>query len=735
MQTLEPGHSFGKYRIVSELGRGGMGIVYRAVDTSLGREVALKVLPISLTSENEDFLSFFQHEAMAIAQLAHPNIVHVHAFDLIDDIPTIEMEYIEGGSLFEKFGNADVSTSDIVRYVWGITRALSYCHASGMVHRDIKPSNILVDNHNQPRVADFGLAKILAKSGEQSLRISASTVFKGTPQYAPPEAWDGEQPSVAWDIYSLGAVTYEALTGTPPYEAKTPLELIKKISTMDVPSVKEYNAGVSVALSDLIREMMHQDAAQRPKDADEVRARLEDTPEFKAMGGQESQISPEAKPSVDSSVPPPKKTGMPTIYKALLVIIFGIGPLLVTLWYTTGSEPADDVDFGGFRGLQDPSVALTRIPATNEITPLRASDASVPRGRLFRARFQGNNVSRIEDWYLELDENDVSKAITSYGVAQLARLELNPSESDGEYRVVGHWAGYQDKNATVLRYGSVTGTLHVPEDSSGALGALTYVADQDGAKVDGAIWTEPPGGHQTRDAFVTDFEASPYLQSLLFTELIPRGLEWAEEIERLLPSFNREVVAVPVIRESLVGTFVLDGKLDDDVWFADRDVDAELSGVLRGKPDQAEAILRLVATPGGVLIGLECAIDATEPLLLELRFQRDFPVPLSAYTTFRVVYDEGKEETREQASVNASALREGGARVVSRMAQGRWYAEGLLPFDEAYKNFIEGPVEARRWRMNVCLKTLDPDSPCIVRWGYEDESALEHGAILRFGAN
>lgn len=222
------GHTLGKYQLVERLGRGGMADVYKGYQPGLDRFVAVKVLHSHL-SEEADFITRFQREAKSVASLHHPHIVQVFDFDVQDGNYYMVMEYIEGGKTLKEIlhelgaqprGLAVEQTLDIVAKV---ADALDYAHSQGMIHRDIKPSNILVRDLSQPVLGDFGIARIVGQTG-----LTGSGAMIGTPAYMSPEQGRGEQADARSDIYALGIVLYEMLTGRPPYDADTPYGVILK---------------------------------------------------------------------------------------------------------------------------------------------------------------------------------------------------------------------------------------------------------------------------------------------------------------------------------------------------------------------------------------------------------------------------------------------------------------------------------------------------------------------------
>ena len=215
------GRSLGKYKIVEEIGQGGMATVYRGYQASLNRYVAVKVLAGQL-AKDKTFRQRFAREARAVAQLSHPNIVPIYDFG---EEPSLEALYIvtelvEGGSLKDRLGQPlDVSTA--IRITIDIANALDYAHRQGIIHRDVKPSNILLAKDGRAMLSDFGIARMI-----QETRFTQTGVSIGTPAYMSPEQAKGEELDGRSDIYSLGIVLYEMLTGKAPFEAETPVAVL-----------------------------------------------------------------------------------------------------------------------------------------------------------------------------------------------------------------------------------------------------------------------------------------------------------------------------------------------------------------------------------------------------------------------------------------------------------------------------------------------------------------------------
>jgi serine/threonine protein kinase len=222
-----PPSGFGDYEILGEIARGGMGVVYRARQKGLNRVVALKMI-LSGRLAGEDDLKRFRMEAEAAARLQHANIVAVHEVGELDGQHFFSMEFIEGNTLAQRLAKGPLASRAAARYVRQIARAVHYAHRQGILHRDLKPSNIMLDRDDEPHVTDFGLAKRL---GDDSSAHTRTGAVLGTPSYMAPEQAAGRIKDLcpASDVYGLGAVLYETLTGRPPFRAETPLDTIMQV--------------------------------------------------------------------------------------------------------------------------------------------------------------------------------------------------------------------------------------------------------------------------------------------------------------------------------------------------------------------------------------------------------------------------------------------------------------------------------------------------------------------------
>ena len=256
----------GRYQLLERYGSGGMAIVYRARDTLLDRYVAIKVLRDD-KARSADFDLQFQHEARAAANLSHPNIVTVYDFGIDNGQPFIVMELVPGTdlkSLLRKRGRFTVEEG--IPLMVQACAGLGYAHRAGLVHCDVKPHNMLVTPDNRLKVTDFGIARVLATINPNE----RSEVVWGSPQYYSPEQAAGQVPSPASDVYSLGIVTYEILTGTLPFTASTPEELAHLHMEADPIPPSEYVPDIPKPLEEIILKVLSKEPSARYRTADQL---------------------------------------------------------------------------------------------------------------------------------------------------------------------------------------------------------------------------------------------------------------------------------------------------------------------------------------------------------------------------------------------------------------------------------------------------------------------------------
>ncbi len=250
------GRTLGNYEVIDHLGQGGMATVYIGYQESVDRKVAVKVLPPH-PGLDDQFIERFKVEARTIARLQHPHILPLYDYGSTDDnILYLVMAFIEGGSLEERIVDGPMPMETIERFLRQIAGAMDYAHRQDIVHRDIKPGNILIDGENNALLADFGIAKI----SDSNL---TGTGVVGTPAYMAPEQAQGIGVDHRIDIYSLGVVVYQMLTGTQPYTAATPMQLLVKVIQEPVPNILLAREDLPAALSQVMRRVLAKDPDER----------------------------------------------------------------------------------------------------------------------------------------------------------------------------------------------------------------------------------------------------------------------------------------------------------------------------------------------------------------------------------------------------------------------------------------------------------------------------------------
>ena len=265
---LTEGTMVSHYRIIEKIGAGGMGEVYLAEDTQLNRKVALKFLPSHLC-QDEDCRKRFTREAQAAAKLAHPNIVTIHEVSEFNGRPYFSMEHIEGKSLREVIRQGDLSPAQATGLAIQLCEGLQEAHSAGIIHRDIKPSNIIIDRKGRSRILDFGLATI--RQTEKLTRVGSTL---GTVPYMSPEQTRGEEIDHRSDIFSLGVVLYEMITGRLPFKGEHEPAIINSISHDEPEPLSRYKSGVPDALQRIINKALAKDKNLRYQHADDMMADL-----------------------------------------------------------------------------------------------------------------------------------------------------------------------------------------------------------------------------------------------------------------------------------------------------------------------------------------------------------------------------------------------------------------------------------------------------------------------------
>ncbi len=297
------GRQLGAYRIVAQVGAGGMAAVYKAYQASMDRYVAVKVLPRSMASDPQ-FTSRFENEARVLARLQHPHILPVFDFGQAEGYAYFVMPLLETGTLAQRLHGQPLPLAQLREFVSQIGDALDYAHSRGLLHRDVKPSNVLVDERDNYLLTDFGISKLM----DGSSNLTATGTLIGTPAYMSPEQGQGRNLDRRSDIYSLGVIVYELATGQVPFSADTPVAVIFKHVTAALPPVEALNPNLPPALVQVINRAL----AKQPEDrfqtgrdmVDAVEASIDDeTPEPRLFAA--TMLEPIVAPPAYTNAAPP----------------------------------------------------------------------------------------------------------------------------------------------------------------------------------------------------------------------------------------------------------------------------------------------------------------------------------------------------------------------------------------------------------------------------------------------
>lgn len=256
------GKILGQFEIQEEIGRGGMASVYRARQKSMGRTVAVKILPQHLMHD-PSFYERFEREVDVISHLEHPHILPIYDYGQAENIPYIAMRYLGGGSLEQWLNRELPALIDLVKPMEQIAEALDYAHRQGIIHRDLKPANIMLDEGGNAYLSDFGIARVLGSNLTGSMIV-------GTPAYMSPEQANGLPVDGRADIYSLGVMMFQLITGDKPFDAETPMAVLLKHINEPLPPIDKFRPGVPYEVNEVIEKATAKDPTDRYSSASDM---------------------------------------------------------------------------------------------------------------------------------------------------------------------------------------------------------------------------------------------------------------------------------------------------------------------------------------------------------------------------------------------------------------------------------------------------------------------------------
>lgn len=300
------GKTLGQFEIQDEIGRGGMATVYRARQMTMNRIVAIKVLPRALMHD-PSFYERFRREVDVIAHLEHPHILPIIDYGEVDGVPFIAMRYLAGGSLAQLIRRGLPKLDNLIKPISQVGQALDHAHQQGIIHRDLKPGNILLDDHGNAYLTDFGIARVINSS------LTGSAII-GTPAYMSPEQANGLPLDARSDVYALGVVLFELITGREPFEAETPVALLLKHINEPMPSPRSFRSGVPGA----VERVIFRATAKHPDDRYASAGELADAFAEAAMQPPTSVLDAPVHDDQPTlvEVGPPRPTPVPTRAKA-----------------------------------------------------------------------------------------------------------------------------------------------------------------------------------------------------------------------------------------------------------------------------------------------------------------------------------------------------------------------------------------------------------------------------------
>ena len=451
--TLPAGERLGNYQVIALLGVGGMGEVYRATDSKLGRVVALKVLPSGLLMEDEQRMARFQREAQILAALNHPNIATIHGLEDSGPTHALVMELVEGPTLADRIAEGPIPLEEALGIAAQIAEALEYAHERGIIHRDLKPANVKITPDGKVKVLDFGLAKALEDSPE-TVNISTSPtltmgatragIILGTAAYMPPEQAKGKSVDRRGDVWAFGVVLFEMLTGKQLYSGETASEILAAV-IMNEPDINSLPANTPTPIRQLIRRCITRDPRQRLRDIGEARIAINEylaNPSAATAAANSSSST-----GIAASRQSPTKRALPWTIATLTIAL-----AIIAAWAPWRAAPKPSqpihlsVEIGASAALSEegygPTVVLSPDGATFVLVAVSDSDRRTrlyvrQRDQLVATPLPGTENARDPffspdgKWIGFFSENKLKKIQVSGGAA--VTLSDSPNDRGGSW--------------------------------------------------------------------------------------------------------------------------------------------------------------------------------------------------------------------------------------------------------------------------------------------------------------
>ncbi len=697
---METGSILGKYHILTQLGRGGMGVVYLAEDTTLRRQIALKVLDQSITS-TPHFESRFLQEARLVASLNHPNIVPIHALEQINGEWILEMPYIEGGSLMDAEARGTLDLRQMLKCVRDVLLALAVCHEAGIVHRDVKPSNILLDNQGRGMLSDFGLAKLVAFRQRDSLDSNCSaSLFIGTPRYAPPESWEEQEPTPAWDIYSMGMVLYEAVAGNTPYDAQTPLSLMKQMLERPIPPLKEAAPHISDELNGLVTHLLAREPGDRPQYADEVLQRFWLLPE---LSGDSTSPPVLVKPAghAPAGRRTVRKTRPSPAFKGRMLLTAIAAVLVVMLLAGAG--------FLFLRRHTAPSPVAYRAPET-----ISQTEAAVVSDRILFDTLDMETHEVVSGNCLSLRGGEGSAwRIVATGPAHLWFLELHPQPGE-LVDLQGHYAEYDRSSAMVFRHGTITGRGRWIRLNEELAVTFSLVSADTIVKDNKSILFKRAAPSLSETSFSCTLASSEAVPSLVYNELLPRNLSWVSPLYLFFHDVGFSRLMVP-FHNTHDNPHTLDGRLEESVWRVSLEGYEDTSILMKPVSGPMGTSLRAWHDSEALYIGVHLATALEEPRLF-LALQTSHPIPASRAGRWIVQSDKGEVVSTKHIRAGIAIPWVCDWKIAHYLSHDALEMEIKIPF--AGLEMTEAPPAETCWLLNCQIGRPLPDGmQTAAQWG------------------